>query len=159
MTQNDNQHIQRVVESRRFLDTRHDQPAFVDEVLPTTSRNLLVLRRGRVRAPRGTIVGSLRLTGSFRPFAGHPGSFSLRVTRVSLYSGSRDVAWFIRHSRSGTHDIIQFPAPGQEVLLGGPMNPIYSFGPGTVFFGWLGNYAGSIGSKVDYSQHIEGFVG
>jgi len=28
-----------------------------------------------------------------------------------------------------------------------------------IFFGWLGNYAGSIGSKVDYSQHIEGFVG
>lgn len=159
MAQDNARQVERVVESRRFLDTRRDPPEFVDEQLPTNTRNLLVIRRGRVRAPRGTITGSMRLTGSYRPFAGHPGSYSLRVTRVSLFAGSRDVAWHIRHSRDGTYDVIEFPAPGQEVLLGGPQSPIYAFGPGTVMWGWLGNYAGSMGSRVNYSQHLEGYVG
>ena len=136
--------VQRTIESRRFLDPQRVPAAMVDEVLPTSSKNLLVLKRGRVRAPRGTIQGSMRITGSMRPF--NPGTFSLRVTRVSVFTGSRNMAWAIRHSRTGTQDVQQFSSPGQVDLRGGPMTPVYSFGPGTVFWGFIGNAGGAMGS-------------
>lgn len=158
MAQQSDSQIRRVIQTRRFLDRRHNPPEFVDEEVPTVSRNLLVLRRGRVRSPRGTILGSVRLTGSIRPLSA-PGTFSLRVTRVSVFTGSRNMAWFIRHSRDGTYDVIHFPSPGQETRLSGPMEPIYAFGPGTVVFGWLGDAAGAIGSAYDLGQFLEGYVG
>lgn len=150
--------VKRVIQSRKLLDKRRNPPAMVDEELPTLTKNLLVLKRGRVRAPRGTIVGSFYLTGSVRPLSA-PGSFSFRVTRLSLATGSRNMEWAIRHSRNGTYDVISFPNPGQETRLGGPMNPIYAFGPGSVLWGWLGDAGAGMGSAYWTSQHIEGIVG
>ena len=152
------QKTQRAFISPRRIDPRLNPPDYVDEPLPTDSKVLLVLRRGRIRAPRGTILGELRLTGSVRPLSS-PGSFSLRVTRVSIVAGSRQVDWHIRHSRDGTYDIIHFESPGQVTRLGGPLEPIYAFGPGTVTWGFLGNAAGSIGSAYTLAQHLEGYIG
>ena len=79
---------------RRRLDRSLDPPQYVDEEIPTVTR---VFRdpanRGRVRAPRGTLTGSLRLTGSFRELT--PGSYSLRITRLSIFTGSRNMDWAI----------------------------------------------------------------
>ncbi len=137
---------------RRFIDYQVDPPAIVDEDLPTTTVKLTIGKGGRFRAPHGTQTGSYRITGSHRELTA-PGTYALRVTRVSVASGSRETNWYIRHSRKGTVDIIYFPAPGQETRLGGPMNPIYAFGPGTVIYGFLES-----GSAHWLSQHMEGIV-
>lgn len=150
--------IDRVVVSKRFRDPQIDPPMFQDEELPTLSKTLRgAQRKGRERLPHGSALGSLRLTGSQREFS--PGSYSLRVTRVSLSTGSRNMAWFIRHNRVGTVDVVDFPAPGQHYVVGAPMEPIYAFGPGTVIYGWLGDPTGGFGSTAWVSQHMEGFIG
>lgn len=147
----------RVIQSTRFLDRQRNPPDFVDEELPTTTVVLRgPIRRGLMRAPRGTIPGSYRITGSYYPFS--RGTYSLRVTRLSVFSGSRGNSWFVRHSRTGTADVINFPSPGQETRLGGPNEPIYAFGPGTVIYGFLGNAAGSIGSAYSMGMHLEGLT-
>ncbi len=150
--------VQRIVTSHVYLDTQKNPPEFVDQVIPTDSKNLLFAKRGRMRAPHGSGVGSITLTGSWRTLTG-PGTYSLRITRVSLFTGSRNMEWGIWHSRVGTYDIIGFPTPGQETRLGAPMDPIYSFGPGTVKWGWLGDAGGAFGSAYTLSKHLEGFVG
>ena len=144
--------------TERRLDPALDPPEYKDVELPTMSVKLQgALRRSRERAPHGTVFGSLRLTGSFHELG--KGTASLRVTRLSLFSGSRNNAWHIRHSRDGTVDVIDFEAPGQHVLLGNALEPIYSFGPGSITWGWLGNSAGSIGSAHNVSQSMEGLLG
>lgn len=139
------------------MDPSGDPPAFVDVKLPTVSSAFRgPLRRGDVRAPRGTIIGSYRVTGSHYDNA--PGTYALRVTRVSVYSGSRGNRWAIWHSRAGTYDIRHFEDPGQHDLLGGPDNPLYVFPPGSVLYGFIGNLAGSIGSAYLMSQFMEGHL-
>ena len=139
----------------RRTDPAQNPPREVDEVLPTVSVTLRgPLKRGRVRAPAGTIAGSYFITGSHRQL-GAPGTFSLRITRVSIASGSRETGWFIRHSRQGTTDIIYFPTPGHVELLGRPDAPVYAFGrPGTVIWGFL-----EAGSAHFLSQLMEGYAG
>lgn len=142
----------------RRLDPRTDPPSFVDEQLPTKSVRLAAgqvgNRGGRFRAPHGTMIGSYRITGSWRELTA-PGTYSLRLTRLSILMGSREGFAYIRHSRTGTADIIHFHAPGQEVRLGAPLEPLYSFGPGTVIFG-IGS---PLGSAHWVGFHAEGFVG
>ncbi len=143
----------RVFTTQRAQDPQQNPPADVDVVLPTRSFTLRgPLRRGRVRAPAGTIPGSYRITGSHRELTA-PGTYSLRLTRVSIASGSRETGWFIRHSREGTRDIIYFPSPGHVELLGRPDAPIYAFGPGTVIWGFM-----EAGSAHFLSQHMEGYL-
>ena len=145
--------VERVSVTQRRLDNRQNPPAYVDEALPTETVVLRgPLKRGRSRAPSGTIAGSYRITGSYQPTA--PGTYSLRVTRLSVFAGSRYVSWFIRHSRTGTADIIYFPSAGQETRLGGPLEPVYAFGPGTVLYGFL-----EAGSAYWMGQHLEGLAG
>ena len=143
----------------RRLDPTKNPPQYVDEVLPTRTLKLKgPLERGRVRAPRGTILGSYRITGSFYETA--TGTYNLRVTRLSVFTGSRGNDWALRHSRDGTVDIIHFETPGQYNAHGGPLTPLYSFGPGTVSWGWIGNNAGgSVGSAYWTGQFMEGIVG
>lgn len=153
MTNENERLVQRQVSTRRFLDRQRNPPEYVDEELPTTTVQLGGASNvGRARAPRGTAVGSLRLTGSYQPLA--PGTYSLRVTRLSVFAGSREVTWYLRHSRTGTADIIYFPAPGQETRLGGPKNPVYAFGPGTLTYGFL-----EAGSAYWMGAHMEGVAG
>lgn len=143
---------------RRFLDKSRDPPEFVDEELPTITVKLQgPERRVRERAPHGTVAGSYRVTGSFYEAA--IGTYSLRVTRVSIFSGSRNSAWHIRHSRDGTVDLIDFESPGQHMALGKPDAPVYSFGPGTVSWGFVGDSGGAMGSAYNVSQAMEGLLG
>ena len=144
--------VQRVNTTQRFLDPRRNPPEFVDEVLPTETVVLRgPLKRGVVRAPAGTIAGSYRITGTYQTPS--PGTFSLRVTRLSVFTGSREARWFIRHSRTGTADVIYFPSAGQETRLGAPREPIYAFGPGTVIYGFM-----EAGSAYWHGAHLEGLV-
>ncbi|GEM_PF-4742280 len=148
----------RIISSTKRLDRQAIPPRYVDEELPTTTKLLFPIRRGRVRAPRGTILGSMYLTGSARSPISSPGSFSLRVTRVSVFTGSRNMEWFIRHSRKGTIDVISFQTPGQVAYLGNPLEPVYAMGPGTVIFGWLGDAGGLMGSAYFTGQSLEGVI-
>lgn len=141
--------IQRVNVTRRFLDRQRNPPEYVDEVLPTETVQLRgPLKRGVVRAPAGTIAGSYRITGTYQ--ANAPGTFSLRVTRLSVFTGSREARWYIRHSRTGTADVVYFPTPGQETRLGAPREPVYAFGPGTVIYGFM-----EAGSAYWHGQFLE----
>ncbi len=143
----------RVFFTQRALDPQQNPPADVDVVLPTQSITLRgPLKRGRTRAPAGTILGSYRITGSHRELTA-PGTYSLRVTRVSLASGSRETGWVTRPSREGTRDIVYFPNPGHVELLGRPDAPIYAFGPGTIIYGFL-----EAGSRHFLSQSMEGYL-
>lgn len=148
------QHQFRLNVQRRYDPER---PGLVDDILPTRSVKLqLANRKGIFRAPRGTAIGSYRITGSFREAAtaGAPGTYSLRITRVSVFAGTPNQEFYVRHSREGTVDVIFLPSAGQEVLLGDHLRPIYSFGPGTVTYGFT-----SAGSGYDLGAHMEGFVG
>lgn len=148
------QQVERISMTRRFLDRTKNPPEYVDEELPTKtvrifSRNKIgTLFDPAINTP-GTplVVGSIQFSGSHYDFA--PGSYALRILRRSVYIGSVEarntsIEWLLRHSREGTVDGIPFyvgthtayrlgvDRPASEVL-GGPMNPIYAFGPGTVW--------------------------
>lgn len=144
--------------TRRMLDPYANPPQYTDEELPVRSVKLQgPERRTSVRGPHGTGVGSLRITGSFHELA--KGTNSLRITRLSLFSGSRNNSWFLRHSREGTIDNVGFESPGQHTVVGGPMNPVYALGPGTITWGWSGDEAGAMGSAFTMTQSMEGFLG
>lgn len=143
------QKVQRVNFTRRFLDRMRNPPEYVDEELPT--KTVKIFSRNK----QGTILdsnsgltnmGSIHFSGSHYDFA--PGSSSLRVIRRSVHIGSRvsygaNYEWKLRHSREGTVDMIPFylgtrvqssrNTLARSEALGGPMNPIYAFGPGTVW--------------------------
>lgn len=143
--------VERTFVTRRFLDKRRDPWEYVPEELPT--KTVKIFSRNK----QGTIVdatlgltnmGSIAFSGSHYDFG--PGSFSLRVIRRSVYIGSvrpdvnTEFEWMLRHSREGTVDMIPFFLGTQLANVhrarewlsearGGPMNPIYAFGPGTIF--------------------------
>lgn len=123
----------RVHSTKKFLDKRPSPWEYVDEELPTIS--VRICANGR-RTPRVRGTGGVVNAGSYWLSGTYQGTYSLRVTRVSVASGSPGALWSIRHSREGTRDQIYFPAPAQEILLGGPMEPVYAFGPGTVLAEW-----------------------
>ena len=149
--------LQRRFETPRYLDPALDPPEYKDFSFPTvTSQYRGPIRRGDVRAPRGSIQGSIYMSGSHYPSA--PGTYSLRITRRAVSSGSRNQRWMIRHSRTGTADIIDFTNPGRYEAIGDQMAPVYVFGPGTVVYGFIGaNASGSMGSAYFTSQFLEGY--
>jgi len=143
------QKVERVSFTRRFLDRSKNPPEYVDEELPTRtvkifSRN----KQGTIFSGTPTLMnmGSIRFSGSHYDFS--PGSSSLRIIRRSVYVGSvmptrnTELEWMLHHSRKGTVDAIPFflgtqvpntrRVPLGAEALGGPMNPLYSFGPGTI---------------------------
>lgn len=168
------QKVDKVVYTRRFLDKQKNPWEYVDEELPTTTIKLKgAARRVVTRTPRGTAAeGSYRITGSHYDFA--PGTYSLRITRLSLSAvGSPPAAsgsvyqWHLRHSRLGTIDVktLHAPAPGvarsgesRIDLLGGPQNPIYAVGPGTLLWGWDA-VRSWLGTQVSLSQSMEAITG
>lgn len=150
MGEND-QKVERVITTRRFLDKRRNPWEYVDEELPTTSVHIFSRKKQGTLLDSGiglSIMGSIQFTGSNYDTA--PGSFSLRITRRSVYIGSRplgvntELEWKLRHSRLGTVDAIPFflgtqlararlPQNSEAVAQGNPMAPIYAFGPGTLW--------------------------
>ena len=145
----------RIFTSRRRLDLGLDPPEFVDDILPTTSLTFRgPERRGVERAPHGTQRGSYRVTGTF--YENAPGTYSLRITRLSVFSGSREALWSLEHSRQGTIDIIHWESPGQEYRQGDPLRPLYSLGPGTISWGFIGDISGRIGSGYNMGQFMSG---
>ena len=147
--------------TRRVLDPALDPPAYVDEKLPTeTVKFQGALRTSMDRAPAGTELGSYQVGGTFQVTGGR-GTHSLRIVRLELYSGSRNNKWHIHHSRDGTVGLHDFANPGQVVVLGDQHKPIYSFGPGTISWGWLGDsiVGDNIGSAFDMRQSMEGILG
>lgn len=174
---------ERTYSTPRFYDPRTQE--YKDAEIPTVTRTFSwPQRRGvRVRAARGTISatggyleGSHRLTGSHYDLA--PGSYSMRVFRLSIgvaagghgvvtdenvgsdgnFRGGTSYLWHIRHSRDGTKDIINFPRPGHLHQVARPYEPIYSFGPGTVIWGWLGDHAGNPGTRAWFLQSFEAVI-
>jgi len=144
------QKVERVSFTRRFLDEMRNPPEYVDEKLPTKTVQIFKRAFGRgtvVHGQIGTVeMGSIHFSGSHYDFG--PGSYSLRVTRRSVYVGSvmptrnTELEWMLHHSRKGTLDAIPFFLGTQVAnrsrmtanveARGGPMNPIYSLGPGTI---------------------------
>jgi len=133
------QKVERVSFTRRFLDRAKNPPEYVDEELPTKTVQIFA------REKQGTYIiagdgalnmGSIRFSGSHYDFA--PGSYALRVLRRSVSYGSMSTGgqlnWCLRHSRLGTVEKLTFHNADKSPLVdhGGPMNPLYSFGPGTV---------------------------
>ena len=165
--------------TRKFYDPR--TRTFVNDDLPTLTRNFSwPQRRGvEVKATQGTIsatggylAGSYRVTGSHYDLA--PGTFSLRITRVNVgvvggghpnLTGSDGnwrgtvMRWHIRHSRDGTKDVIAFTGPGMVRQIADKNNAIYSFGPGTVSWGFLGDQGGRPGTRFHLIQSMEGVLG
>lgn len=139
--------IERIVTTKKLLDKSKDPWEYSDEEIPTVSVKLLTQRKGRFRAPHGTSLGSYRISGTYQ------GSYSLRITRRSLAVGSPEVSWFIRHSRVGTVDIVYFPSKGQDQALAGPIEPVYTFGAGTIVWGFL-----EAGSAYWMSEFLEGIA-
>jgi len=162
----------RTIVTRRFYDERLNPPAYVEERLPT--KTVHIFKRG---FNKGTLIdgglgavemGSIRFSGSHYDFG--PGTYSLRVIRREIYIGSvmvgrnLEAEWSIHHSREGTIQKIPFflgtqvpnlrPVPVGDKTLGGPMNPIYSFGPGTI----TTHFNSVRGSARVYSS-LEGIVG
>ena len=168
------QKVQRVITTRRYLDKRRDPWEYVDDELPTTTINLRgALKRVSVRAPRGTVAeGSYRITGTHYDFG--PGTYSLRITRLSLSAvGSPPASagtvyqWHLRHSRQGTidvHVLQQRPAGAggagndRVVLMGDARRPVYVLGPGTAFWGW-DTFKGELGTRVTLTQSMEAIAG
>lgn len=159
----DDQGVQKVSFTRRFLDKQLNPWDYVDDELPTT----IVLRgaAGRVatRAPRGTAAeGSYHITGSNYDF--NPGTYSLRITRLSLsVQGTNHFQgtvfqWHIRHSRKGTIDVQAFGEQGRILAVGHRRAPIYMAGPGTLFWGW-DTFKGEFGTQVTVSQSMEAIPG
>lgn len=161
------QEVQRVSHTSKFLDKQRDPWEYMDEELPTTTLKLKgALRRVATRAPLGTVAeGSYRVTGSHYDFA--PGTYSLRITRVHVAAiGTTDggfqgtvFQWHLRHSRQGTIDVLALSAGHRDVFLqGGPRTPIYSIGPGTLFWGW-DTFKGELGTQVTLIQSMEAIPG
>ena len=165
---------QRQFITRRFLDERLNPPAYTDEVLPTKSKRIFS------RSKQGTIIdsasgpiimGSVHFSGNHYDFA--PGSYSFRVTRRVAACGSaalnHEIWWSLRHSREGTIDMLPFkqsmvPGVGGTVstvaqsprvleAIGGPLNPVYAFGPGTL---WA--YMRSLKGTARVSSLLEGLM-
>ncbi len=146
------------VTERRF-DPQTNPPQYVDVELPTdTIKFQGALRTSRERGPHGTELGSYYLSGSFHPIGGK-GTNSLRITRLSLSSGSRNNAWHIRHSRDGTVDVQEFLSAGARTIVGEGLKPVYSFGPGSITWGWLGDSLGAMGTGFNMTQSMEGLLG
>lgn len=144
------QKVERISFTRRFLDRSKNPPEYVDEELPT--KTVRIFKRG---FHTGTVIdgqlgeaemGSIEFSGSHYDFG--PGSYSLRITRREVFIGSimpgrnLEAEWSLWHSREGTVQKIPFflgtqvanlrAVPIGEKAYGGPLNPIYSFGPGTL---------------------------
>ena len=144
--------VRREFITRKFIDKARDPWEYVDEELPTTTVKLPYRSlAGRKRAPQGTHTGTYYIKGTHYDFG--PGTFSLRITRLSVFAGSREVTWRLHHSRKGTLDVIYFPAAGQESRLASPLKPVFSVGPGTLSFGFL-----EAGSAYWSGYHMEGVV-
>ena len=144
------QKVDKVILTRRFLDKAANPWEYRDEELPTKTVQIFKRAYGRgtvIHGQIGTVMmGSIQFSGSHYDFG--PGSYSLRVTRRSVYVGSvmptrnTELEWMIHHSRKGTLDAIPFflgtqvpnlrSVPIGKETLGGPMNPIYSLSPGTI---------------------------
>lgn len=152
--------------TRRFYDRRRNPPQYVDEELPTQTVHIFARRKqGTIldSASGVTAMGSIYFSGSYHNDA--PGSYSMRVTRRNVAIGSmgpRPVSfvWKLRHSRLGTVDGIPFYLRGtinQPVIhetVGGPMNPVYAFPPGTIWT-YFQPYKGT--ARVFSS--VEGIIG
>ena len=150
------------------IDRTMDPPRYLDYDLPTSTKKFQgAVKRVFTRAPFGTILGSMRLTGSHYDLG--LGSYSLRVTRRHVYIGTPNMAWHIRHSRQGTVDVLTTPTPraadvtpqwyGNFEALGNQEHPVYSFGPGTITWGFTPLAGQVIGSAYPLIQSMEGVIG
>jgi len=156
------QKVDRVNFTRRYLDRMMNPPDYRDEELPT--KTVKIFNRG---FNRGTMIagsaasvaanmGSIHFSGSHYDFG--LGSHSLRITRRSVYVGSvmsnrnLQAEWRLHHSRVGTLDKIPFfigtqasnrrSGDWKAEAIGDAMRPIYSLGPGTItsyFQAWTGS--------------------
>ena len=136
--------------TQKFRDDALDPPRYVEEEIPSQTVKLPIRSQaGRKRAPLGTHTGTFYMKGSH--YDASPGTYGLRIFRMSVFSGSREVIWRLHHSRIGTVEEIYFPAAGQEIQLGGPRNPICALPPGTLSFGFL-----NAGSAHWLGYHMEG---
>ena len=146
-----NQKVEKESTTKRRLDTRKNPWEYVDDELPTRTKKIFSRnKQGTLLDSNSglTIMGSVHFSGSHYNFA--PGTCSFRVTRRSVSIGSSvnynsEIEWKLRHSREGTVDVIPFfggtqyskyprsAANWKAEALGGPMNPIYAFGPGTLW--------------------------
>jgi hypothetical protein len=165
--------------NRDFYDPQTRR--FISDSLPTVTKKFShPQRRGpRIRATQGTIsatggmlIGSYRITGSYQGIA--PGTYSMRIKRlnVGVTGGGHPVnagsdgrfrgtgfRWALWHSREGTIDVKVFDAPGQVNQVVDHNDAIYSMGPGTMYFGFLGDQHGNSGTRLDFLQSMEGLTG
>jgi len=168
------QNVQRISLITRRLDKSKSPWEYVDEELPTVTKKLFARnKQGTIFDPATTdplTMGSFYFSGSHYDFS--PGSTSYRITRRSVYVGSVDrrnveLTWALRHSRIGTVDqiplihgtLINYRRTDslRAVETGGPFNPIYTLGPGTVWVYFTKGRSGRGTARV-YSS-VEGVIG
>lgn len=133
------QKVERVSFTRRYLDRMRNPPEYMDEELPT--KTVKVFKRKQ----QGTAIdnslgdlnfGSIKFSGSNYDFA--PGSYSLRIIRHNISIGSpggpgAQLWWKLHHSQLGTIDAIAMNnARGNLVRDGAPLEPLYALGSGGI---------------------------
>jgi len=136
----DQQKVERISFTRRFLDKSRNPWEYTDEELPTKTVHVFIRTKmgTRIDSSLGDInVGSIHFSGSHYDFG--PGSYALRITRQDVGIGSPggpggQCWWKLHHSRLGTIDAIPLIGNDRDRLTrqGAPMEPLYSLGPGTI---------------------------
>lgn len=163
------QKVEKVLHTILRLDKSKNPWGVVEEELPTKMKFIFS------RKKQGTILdsnsgvtnmGSMQFSGS--NYDAYPGTYSFRVTGRNVAAGSMgpntDAWWYLHHSRLGTVDAmpikqagtqsIQYGIPQVREANGGPLNPLYSFPPGT-----LTQYVRSYKGTLRISASLRGFTG
>lgn len=145
------QKIQQISMIRKRLDRSRLPFSYVDDEVPTQTVKIFSRKKQGTLLDSSsgvTIMGSMEFSGS--QYGKKTGTFALRVTRRNFSVGSMvnyntEVEWKLRHSRLGTLDAIPYFRGTQtskkandngylnKETLGGPQNPVYVLGPGTIW--------------------------
>lgn len=164
--------MQQYGHERGFITRRRYDPLtgqFVDEEVPSITLKFTGPdRTSETRAPRGTVEGQYRVTGTNYDLT--PGTYGVRFTRVSLsvageggagtavtpkeFAGTV-YAHHIRHSREGTLLVTLFDRSGRVDYRGDDQHPVVSAGPGTLLWGWREVTPGAMGTRVTFAQTME----
>jgi hypothetical protein len=161
------QKIERSNNTIRRLDKMGNPPVYRDEELPTQMKFVFSRKKQgtALSSDKGAVnMGSIAFSGS--SYEAAPGSYSMRITKRTVCAGSMSTntdAWYkLWHSRLGTVEMLPFKQAGtmnnsyglaqKHEAIGGPLNPVYSFPPGTLI-----QYIESRKGTIRVSATLQGF--
>ena len=140
-------------------------PDYVNMAIPTEPVRLKFgPGRGTASRTASHYQGSAWLMGS-KTLVGSPNDIMYQFQRVRFNTSTPNVYFAITHSRAvnlfagvatGTVDVIYLPSKGDDLSVGDPFTPIYSFGPGTLRVYALGA-GSSLSTGKGSMMRIQGF--